>query len=102
MVAHNGSHNNEQLATGYCEKQFRALQAAQERFRGNRDTVARLFNDDDSFHELCVDYMECVESERRFAAAGAPAEALHKEYVALKLDLECAILRYIGQFEGLA
>jgi hypothetical protein len=69
------------------------LQVVSEQFPLLRDRVARLFEQDPLFRELCEDYETCA-----IALAGHKAsEGLQREYSALRLRLETEMLRFLNE-----
>jgi hypothetical protein len=53
----------------------------------------------ETFRELCEEYVACVRSVERLAGTG-PDDALRAEYGALSLRLEGEMLRYIAEHGG--
>jgi hypothetical protein len=69
-----------------------------ERFPNLGERAARLYERDEAFHELCDDYQACVEATVRLQSTPGPGpEGLRKEYAALRLRLECELLRYLEE-----
>jgi hypothetical protein len=61
------------------------------------ERVARLFERDEDFRELCNEYEACARTEARFEADGQSSEALRAEYGVLLLRLERELLRYLEE-----
>jgi hypothetical protein len=72
-----------------------SLKLVSEQFPHLRDRVARLFEQDAVFQELCHDYEACRDALSRPAAS----QAMSREYTALRLRLEYELLRYMNDSE---
>jgi len=57
----------------------------------------RLFERDEDFHDLCLEYGACKETVARLEAGDVPSRAIRNEYAALLLRIECELLRYIDE-----
>jgi hypothetical protein len=68
-----------------------SLRFAAEQFPHLRERVARLFESDPIFRELCEDYETCALALSRQKAS----EGLRREYTALRLRLETELLQYV-------
>lgn len=73
------------------------LRLVAERFPQVEMETVRLFERDEDFREVCLEYQACTESVARFEAAGPSSESLRKEYAALLLRLEGELLRYLKE-----
>lgn len=67
-----------------------------EQFPLLRERVACLFESDHVFRELCEDYEACTLALSRQAAS----QDLSREYEALRLRLECELLRCLSEAPG--
>jgi uncharacterized protein YdcH (DUF465 family) len=74
-----------------------SLKFLNERFHEVRDEMARLFERDEDFRELCEDYKSCAQTVARLQSSGLTTEGLRKEYSALLLRLERELLRYLEE-----
>jgi hypothetical protein len=72
-----------------------AARLVAERLPQVREHVARLFERDDIFRELCAEYETCSEAAARMESGARASPALRDEYVALRLRLEGELLRYL-------
>jgi hypothetical protein len=72
-----------------------SLKLVSEQFPHLRDRVARLFEQDAVFQELCQDYAAC----RDVLSRAATSEAMNREYTALRLRLEYELLRHMNDRE---
>ena len=70
------------------------LQLVSEQFPSLRDRVARRFERDETFRELCHDYESCVAALMRL---GETSPEIKREYAALKLRLEAEMLGYLRE-----
>ncbi len=70
------------------------LQLVSEQFPSLRDRVARRFERDETFRELCHDYESCVAA---LARLGEASPEMKREYAALKLRLEAEMLGYLRE-----
>jgi hypothetical protein len=82
-----------------------ALRAVTERFPNVGQRVAELFEQDESFHELCEEYQTCTHALARLDQAGRAGkssgpEGVGKEYAALLLRLEGELIRYLEEHPG--
>jgi hypothetical protein len=68
-----------------------------ERFPHVRDRATCLFEQDETFRELCDDYAACVGTVARLEACGHTSESMRNEYAALQLRLERELLRYLEE-----
>jgi hypothetical protein len=59
------------------------------------DGARWLFVRDDSFRELCEEYLTCEEAARRME--DGPGEDLRREYATLLLRIEAELLRYVAK-----
>jgi hypothetical protein len=71
-----------------------------ERFPHVRDRATCLFEQDETFRELCDDYAACVGTVARLEAGDLSSACLRKEYAALQLRLERELLRYLEERPG--
>ena len=62
-----------------------------------RDHAMRLFDEDESFRDLCEDYEACANTVARLEASGPAAQGMRNEYAALLLRLEREMLRYLEE-----
>jgi hypothetical protein len=76
-----------------------ALDLLTERLKCVHEQVERLFETDDTFRELCEEYLVCSTTLARMRRAGRGGDALEMEYVTLQLRLEGELLRYLGEHE---
>jgi hypothetical protein len=74
-----------------------ALRLVSERFRQMGGDAARLFEDDDSFRDLCEEYEVCTRTVTRLEAMESPSQEMLNEYKALLLRLERELLRYLEE-----
>ena len=72
-----------------------SLRCVKERFPPLGEQAAQLFDDDESFRELCEEYEACSQTVVRLEDRGPSAQALRNEYKALLLRLEGELLRYL-------
>jgi hypothetical protein len=73
-----------------------AIQAVLRRFPSHREPIEKLYEENDSFRELCGDYRDAVDALRRLESPGRGQDMqLQEEYRALCLHLECELLRYL-------
>jgi hypothetical protein len=72
-----------------------ALRLVGERLPHVRGQVARLFERDEVFRDLCDEYEACSETAARMESAAGASPALRDEYAALRLRLEAELLRYL-------
>ena len=72
------------------------LDLVSEQFPSLRERVARLFERDPIFRELCEDYQACGEAR----AGRPPTDDLSREYAALQLRLETELLRSLREDEA--
>jgi len=72
------------------------LELVTDQFPHLKDRIARLFEDDVIFRELCEDYEVCT----RTRLGQTASEALQREYAALSLRLEFELLRFVQESEG--
>ena len=70
------------------------LQLVSEQFPSLRDRVARRFEHDADFRELCHDYESCVAA---LARLGEGSPEMKREYAALRLRLEAEMLGYLRE-----
>ena len=57
----------------------------------------RLFDRDEDFHDLCLEYVACKETVARLESDKVPSRAIRNEYAALLLRIECELLRYLNE-----
>ena len=74
-----------------------SLAFVREQFPFLRERVVDLFEHDEVFRDLCSEYQACVEALERFGSREPSAEALRKEYAALRLRLEAEMLRHLRE-----
>jgi hypothetical protein len=68
------------------------------RFPDSKDTVKKLFKENDTFHIVCEDYHRCAEALRHWnESASEEAPARREEYAALLRDLETEILQNLNE-----
>ena len=72
-----------------------SLDIVNEQFPLLRDRVARLFDRDPLFRELCEDYQACSDALKRQKGS----EDLQREYELLRLRLETELLRFLHEDE---
>ena len=60
-----------------------------------KERDVHLFERDEDFHDICLEYEACTETVSRLETTGLSAEGLRKEYTALLLRLEHELLRYV-------
>jgi hypothetical protein len=72
-----------------------SLKMVSERFESVSGRVARLFESDESFRDLCEDYATCAQTVARFEATTPSSVGMRNEYGALLLRLEHELLRYL-------
>jgi hypothetical protein len=70
-----------------------SLKLVEERLPQVRAGVARLFERDQDFRDLCDEYEACVTTLARLGSA----EPMRKEYGLLQLRLEAELLRYLAE-----
>ena len=75
------------------------LKLVGERLPQLRQEVARLFEHDEDFRELCDEYQLCSETAARMETAGGAKRAFRNEYAALRLRLEGELLRYLSEHD---
>ena len=68
-----------------------------ERFPHVRDRATCLFEQDETFRELCDDYAACVGTVARLEGCGLASACMRNEYAALQLRLERELLRYLEE-----
>ena len=68
-----------------------------ERLPHIREQVARLFERDEVFRDLCDEYETCSEAAARMDSAPRVNAGVRDEYVALRLRLEGELLRYLTE-----
>lgn len=73
------------------------LKVVTRRFPQVGEQVVRLFERDEDFHDVCLEYQVCQESVERLEASGPSAEGLRNEYAALLLRLERELLRHLEE-----
>ena len=66
-----------------------------------RETAERLYERDENFRDLCDEYEVCTETLARFESNRDSADALRREYTALRLRLEGELLRYMDEHHKL-
>jgi uncharacterized protein YdcH (DUF465 family) len=74
-----------------------SLRVVNERFHEVRELMARLFERDTDFRDLCEDYEACADTVTRLQLRGSASEAMRTEYTALLLRLERELLRYLEE-----
>ena len=74
-------------------KKSSSLRLVEERLPQVRDGVARLFERDENFRDLCDEYEACVKTLARLGSD----DAMRKEYGMLQLRLEGELLRYLAE-----
>ncbi|HSD66829.1 MAG TPA: hypothetical protein VLF95_09020 [Vicinamibacteria bacterium] len=72
-----------------------SLQRVSDQFPHLRERVARLFDRDEIFRELCEDYEACVQA----LSQQERNEDMRREYAALRLRLETELLGYLHEAE---
>lgn len=78
-----------------------AIQAVLRRFPSQGEPAGKLYEENDSFRELCGDYRDAVEAFERLETSRRPGDSgLLGEYRALCLRLECELLRYLETGPG--
>jgi hypothetical protein len=75
--------------------QHPSLKAVLERFPSVGERAADVFEQDDNFRELCLEYEACLESVGRLGCGGDRPQPICDEYRALLLRLEGELLRYL-------
>ena len=75
------------------------LELVGERLPQLRQEVARLFERDEVFRDLCNEYQLCSETAARMETAGRAKRAFRNEYAALRLRLEGELLRYLSEHD---
>jgi hypothetical protein len=71
------------------------LDLLRERFPHINGVSLQLLERDDTFRELCEEYVACTEVVERLTRSGSD-EALRREYSALRLRVERELLGYIS------
>ena len=72
-----------------------SLRGVSERFPHVRERAAELFEEHETFRELCEEYEMCRMTACRLVEDSESSEALRNEYAALCLRLEGELLRYL-------
>ena len=69
------------------------------RFPMIKEQAVRLFERDEDFHDLCVEYVACTETVSRLETtqSSTSREGLRREYTALLLRIERELLRYLEE-----
>jgi hypothetical protein len=74
-----------------------SLALLSERFPHVRETAERLYENDESFRDLCQDYEACAGTVARLESCGSSSAAMRKEYTALLMRLERELLRFLEE-----
>ena len=74
-----------------------AMRLVGERLPHIREQVARLFERDEVFRDLCDEYETCSEAAARMDRGAGVNVGVRDEYVALRLRLEGELLRYLTE-----